>query len=129
MKIEHIALWAKNIETMREFYTKYFGATANAKYRNEAKSFESYFLHFETGARLELMQKPDIPDSINDPMKQNIGLIHIAFSTGSKENVIALTNQLKNDGYEVLDGPRTTGDGYFESTVFDPEYNRIEITV
>lgn len=129
MKIEHLALWTKDIETMRRFYTQYFGATANAKYRNEAKNFESYFLSFSSGARLELMHNPSIPDSTNDFLKQSIGCIHIAFSVGSKDEVIALTERLKKNGYEVLDGPRTTGDGYFESTVFDPEKNRIEITV
>ncbi len=128
MKIEHIALWTKNLEVMREFYTHYFGAQAGAKYRNESKDFESYFLQFDEGARIELMHMPAIPDSSNDPLKQHIGIIHIAISVGSKERVSELTRRLEDDGYEVIGHPRTTGDGYFESVVFDPERNRIEIT-
>jgi len=128
MKIEHIALWTKNIEVMREFYTGYFGGNANKKYRNDKNSFESYFLHFDNGARLELMKRPDIPENKNDPERQFIGITHIAFSVGSREKVIELTRRLKNAGYEVIKDPRTTGDGYFESTVLDPEKNIIEIT-
>jgi len=129
MKIEHIAVWTRNLETMREFYTHYFGAQADTKYKNESKDFESYFLRFEEGARIELMHMPGIPDNNNDPLKQQIGIIHIAISVGSEERVRELTHRLAADGYEVIGDPRTTGDGYFESVVFDPEKNRIEITV
>ena len=128
MKIEHIAIWTKNLEAMREFYTHYFGVEAGPKYKNVSKDFESYFLQFEDGARLELMHMPDIPNSANDPIKQHIGIIHIAISVGGKERVTELTQQLAADGYEVIGRPRTTGDGYFESVVFDPERNRVEIT-
>jgi lactoylglutathione lyase len=129
MKIEHIALWTKNIENMKSFYEQYFHARAGEKYTNHQKGFESYFLSFKRGARLELMQMSSIPDSNNDVYKQFIGLIHFAVSTGSKESVDSLTLQLKNDGYEILDGPRTTGDGYYESVILDPEGNRVEITI
>ena|SRR6056297_2575757 len=128
MKIEHIAIWTRNIETMHEFYTHYFDAKADTKYKNESKDFESYFLNFEGGARLELMHMPGIPDNNSDPLAQHIGIIHIAISVGSRERVLKLTQQLEADGYEVIGNPRTTGDGYFESVVFDPERNRIEIT-
>src|SRR6056297_734319 len=129
MKIEHVALWTRKLEAMREFYTHYFDAKAGPKYKNESKDFESYFLHFEDGARLELMHTPGIPDPNNDPLKEHIGIIHIAISVGSRERVIELTHQLESDGYDVIGNPRTTGDGYFESVVLDPERNRIEITV
>ena len=129
MKIDHIALWTKNLEKMKIFYEHYFDAKAGEKYTNPKKQFESYFLSFESGSRLELMQMPSVPDSTNDIYKQFTGFIHFAVSTGSKERVDALTSQLKNDGYEILDGPRTTGDGYYESVVLDPEGNRIEITI
>ncbi len=128
MRIEHIALWTRNLEAMREFYTHYFGARAGSKYRNESKDFESYFLHFEDGARLELMHTPEIPDPNIDPLKQHIGIIHIAISVGSRKRVTELTQQLAADGYDVIGKPRTTGDGYFESVILDPERNRIEIT-
>ena len=128
MKIEHVAMWAKDLEALRGFYQHYFGATANDKYTNPTKQFSSYFLTFGEGARLEIMQMPTVPPSQNDPYKQFMGLIHLAISVGSEEKVDALTAQLAADGYEVLDGPRRTGDGYYESVVLDPENNRIEIT-
>ena len=128
MKIEHIAIWAKDIEALKEFYIKYFGAVSNEKYINRKNVFSSYFLVFESGARLEIMQMPTIPDSVNDPYKQFTGFIHLAISVGSQDRVTSLTNELANDGYEILDGPRKTGDGYYESTVLDPEKNRLEIT-
>ena len=128
MKIEHIAIWAKDIEALKEFYIKYFGAVSNEKYINRKNVFSSYFLVFESGARLEIMQMPTIPDSVNDPYKQFTGFIHLAISVGSEDRVTSLTNELANDGYEILDGPRKTGDGYYESTILDPEKNRLEIT-
>jgi lactoylglutathione lyase len=129
MKIEHIALWVKDLEKMKAFYERYFHVKASEKYVNPEKRFESYFLSFEDGARLELMLMPSVPASTNDIYKQFTGLIHFAISTGTKERVDSLTLQLKNDGFEIIDGPRTTGDGYYESVVLDPEGNRIEITI
>ena len=129
MHIEHLAIWVKDIEAMKTFYCKYFHATANDQYINSTKQFRSYFLSFDVGPRLELMQMPSVPDSKDDVYDQFIGLIHFAISLGSKEKVDALTAQFQNDGFEVLDGPRTTGDGYYESVILDPEKNRIELTV
>ncbi|MDO6500480.1 VOC family protein [Photobacterium sanguinicancri] len=128
MKIEHIALWSKNIEALKHFYVHYFNATHNDMYVNMTKGFSSYFLTFDSGARLEIMQMDTIPANANDPYQQHTGLIHIAFSLGSDEQVDDLTKRLQQDGYKVLDGPRRTGDGYYESTVLDPENNRLEIT-
>ena len=129
MKIEHAAIWAKDIEKLKLFYETYFDASSNQKYTNDGNNFSSYFLSFSSGARLEIMQMPSVPETENDPYKQFIGFIHLAISVGSIERVDLLTSQLKSDGYEILDGPRNTGDGYYESTVLDPENNRIEITV
>ena len=128
MRIEHLAIWTKDLERLKTFYMTYFGATAGEKYENTTKQFESYFLTFESGARMELMRMPSIPETANDPIHQFLGLIHVAFSTGSEEQVDALTARLKQDGYLVLDGPRRTGDGYYESCVLDPDGNRLEIT-
>ena len=128
MKIEHIAIWCKNIEAMKAFYEKYFNAHANDKYINHGKGFSSYFLSFDSGTRLEIMEMASVPESSNNPYDQFIGYIHLAFSVGSEHGVESLTQRLQNDGYEVLDGPRKTGDGYYESVVLDPENNRIEIT-
>ena len=129
MKIEHIAIWAEDIEKLKNFYEKYFGATSNDKYTNYDKNFSSYFLSFDSGSRLEIMQMPSVPETANDPYEQFTGLIHIAISVGSVEKVDFLTSKLIQDGYEVLDGPKKTGDGYYESVVLDPEKNRVEITV
>ena len=129
MHIEHLAIWVKDLELMKDFYCNYFSATANSKYINPAKQFQSYFLSFEGGPRLELMQKPTVPATNDDIYKQFTGLIHFAVSLGSKEMVDEMTAKFKADGFEVLDGPRTTGDGYYESVILDPENNRIELTV
>lgn len=128
MYIEHLAIWVKDLESMRQFYEQYFGGTSNEKYRNDRKSFESYFLSFAKGCRLELMQRPDIPDNANDVINESMGLIHFAISLGNKEAVDTLTERLRVDGYQVVGEPRTTGDGYYESVILDPENNRIEIT-
>jgi len=128
MYIEHLALWCRDLERMRAFYELYFGAISNEKYVNTKKQFESYFLSFGQGPRLEIMQMNGIPTHSNDVYAQFMGLIHFAVSVGSEEKVNALTERLRNDGYEVVGEPRWTGDGYYESVVFDPEQNRIEIT-
>lgn len=128
MYIEHLAIWVRDLERMRNFYETYFGGIANDKYRNEAKNFTSYFLLFAGGPRLELMQMPTIPANQNDPMQQSLGLIHFAVSVGSPDAVDALTERLRSDGYAVVGEPRRTGDGYYESVLLDPEQNRIEIT-
>ncbi|CAG0926807.1 lactoylglutathione lyase [Thermoflexales bacterium] len=129
MHIEHVAIWTHDLERLRSFYETYFAGQASAKYVNARKQFESYFLTFAAGARLELMQMPTVPLSQNDVAQQFTGYIHIAFSVGSREAVEALTDRLRTDGYPILDGPRTTGDGYYESSVLDPDRNRIEITI
>ncbi len=129
MKIEHAAIWARDLETLKNFYEKYFNGRAGNKYLNEARQFSSYFIQFDADARLEIMHMPLLTYPEKAENRQYTGLAHIAFSTGSEENVRILTERLKKDGYMVVDGPRTTGDGYFESVVLDPENNRIEITV
>jgi lactoylglutathione lyase len=128
MKIDHLAIWAKDLESLKYFYQRYFDAEPGSKYHNAKKNFHSYFLRFGEGCRLELMQMPGIPLSLNDAHKQFSGLIHFAVSVGSKEKVDSLTEQLRKDGYAIVGEPRTTGDGYYESVVLDPEGNRIEIT-
>ncbi|UHO37621.1 VOC family protein [Chryseobacterium capnotolerans] len=127
MKIEHIAVWVKDLEKTRTFYQKYFGATSNEKYVNPVKNFESYFLSFDNGCRLEIMTRADIKESENFYESQQFGIIHFAFSAGSKEKVNELTEVLRNDGYTIAGEPRTTGDGYYESVILDPENNIIEI--
>lgn len=127
VRIEHIALSVKDPEAARDFFVKYFKAEANNGYRNPTTGFRSYFLTFDGGARLELTNRPETAGL--SPSPAEIGYSHIAFSVGSKEEVDRLTAVLKADGYEVIGGPRTTGDGYYESCVVGIEGNRIEITV
>ena len=127
MKIEHIGMYVNNLDAARDFFVKYLGGTSNNGYHNKNTGFRSYFLTFEDGARLEIMNKPGMID-MDKPINRT-GLIHIAFSVGSKEKVDELTEKLKIDGFEVLSGPRTTGDGYYESCIVGIEGNQIEITI
>lgn len=126
IKIEHIAMYVNNLEGAKEFFEKYFNAKSNEKYHNIKTGFQSYFLIFNGGARLEIMSKPDV--AADDKALTKTGYAHLAFCVGSRENVDNLTAQLKSDGYSVISGPRVTGDGYYESCVLGFENNLIEIT-
>jgi len=127
MKIEHIALYVNDLEKAKDFFTKYFGGKSNDVYHNKKTDFRSYFISFDDGSRLEVMTKPKLSDTEKE--LNRTGFIHLAFSVGSREKVDELTVRLNNDGYEVLSGPRTTGDGYYESCILGIENNQIEITV
>ncbi len=127
MKIEHIALYVNNLDKTKDFFVKYLNGKSNEGYHNTKTDFRSYFLSFDDGARLEIMNKPKMSDLPKDLART--GYAHIAFSVGSKEKVDILTARLKADGYEVISGPRTTGDGYYESCILTIEGNQIEITV
>ena len=127
MRIEHVALFCKDLEQMRQFFLDYFETTSNEQYHNPRTGLKTYILTFPNGgARLELMQRPDTVDA--DPSKPNIGFIHVSFAVGSKEAVDAKTIELRDAGYQVTSGPRTTGDGYYESCILGPEGIQIEIT-
>ena len=126
MKINHVALYVNDLEVAKKFFIDYFGAKANHLYHNEKKNFKSYFLSFDDGSRLEIMNKPNLVDETKNP--DRTGYAHISFSVGSKDKVDELTAKLKAVGYDVIDGPRTTGDGYYESAILDLEGNRVEIT-
>ncbi len=127
MRIEHMAMYVNDPETVRDFFVKYLGGVSNDGYHNKTTGFRSYFISFDDGARLEIMNKPQM----DDPEKtiNRTGYVHLAFSTGSRESVDGLTEQLKQDGYEVVSGPRTTGDGYYESCIIGIEGNQIELTI
>ena len=127
MKIDHIALYVNDLEAARQFFLKYLGASSSEGYHNPRTNFRSYFLSFDDGARLELMNRPGLADSPKEPART--GYAHVAFSVGNKENVDALTATLQADGYEVVSGPRTTGDSYYESCIVAIEGNQIELTV
>lgn len=127
MKIEHVAMYVNNLTEARDFFVKYLGAVSNDGYHNKNTDFRSCFLSFDDGARLEIMNKPFMEDA--EKTLTRTGFIHVAFSVGSKERVDEITAVLKADGYEVISGPRTTGDGYYESCVIGIEGNQIEITI
>ena len=126
MRIEHAALYVRDLEEARAFFERYFGAVSGPMYHNSRTDFRSYFLSFDGGARLELMTRPDLI-SREKPLTGS-GYAHLAFSLGSRDAVDHLTRRLQDDGYTVLSGPRTTGDGYYESCVLDREGNQIELT-
>ena len=129
LKIDHIAIWARDLEGLRAYYEKYFNAKSGSKYVNAAKGFSSYFLSFDSGCRLEIMQadsvlNPEVEEGLN-----YFGLTHFSISLGSKEDVDRLADSLIKDGFKLLDGPRHTGDGYYEAKFLDPEGNQLEITI
>jgi len=127
MRIEHVAIWTTDLARCKHFYTSYFGATAGPSYVNPAKGFESCFLSFGDGARLEAMTTTSLSLVELAPGVQRLGLTHLAISVGSERRVDELTQRLRDDGISVVDGPRRTGDGYYESVIIDPDGNRIEI--
>ena len=126
MKIEHVALYVDDLEAARDFFVRYLNGRSNDGYHNRTTDFRSFFISFDDGARLEIMTKPGLSDQ-EKPLNRT-GYAHIAFSVGSKERVDELTKELRFAGYEVVSGPRTTGDGYYESCVVVIEGNQIEIT-
>lgn len=129
MRIEHVAFWTEELERLVDFYEKYFGAAAGSRYLNPAKGYESRFLSFEGGARIEVMRSSTLNPLKHEPGAHRMGLAHLAIGVGSQPRVEELTGRLRQDGFKVVDGPRRTGDGYFESVVLDPDGNRIEITI
>jgi len=127
MRIDHLAIWVSDLEGVKEFYQTYFDAKAGPLYNNPNKNFTSYFLYFkDSSTRLELMHNPEIADHSE---RNKIGLAHFAISAGDEKNVNLLTNKLRKDSFRIISEPTTTGDGYYESVVLDPEGNIIEITV
>ncbi len=125
MRIDHVALWTERLEELRDFYMRYFGGRSNDKYVNPAKGFESYFIAFGDGCRLELMRRTDIHERAQQPQ---LGFCHLAFGCAERSEVLALTERLRSEGHRIVGEPRTTGDGCFESVVADPDGNLIEIT-
>ncbi|MBP1755302.1 MAG: glyoxalase [Firmicutes bacterium] len=125
MKINHFAVYTNQLELLKNFYITYFEASSNDGYHNQTSGLRTYFLSFSDGARLELMTRPGLTQ-LSHELYQT-GYIHLAFSTGSREAVDTLTTRLESDGYTVISRPRTTGDGYYESCILDPDGNLIEI--
>ena len=128
IRIDHVAMWTDDVDRLASFYAQYFGATVGDRYVNAQKGFESRFISFESGARLEVMRTTALQPARAEAGAQRMGLTHLAVSLGSEGRVDALTARLRADGFPVIDGPRRTGDGYYESVVLDPDGNRIELT-
>jgi lactoylglutathione lyase len=129
MTLDHVAIWTSQLEELKDFYMKYFRGTANEKYINKDTGFESYFLTFDSGSRLEIMQKPGIPENLNDPVdKQYQGIIHLSFAMENMDQVLQKWQEMEKEGFRILRGPRKTGDGYFEFETLDPDNNRIEVS-
>jgi lactoylglutathione lyase len=127
MRIEHVALWTEDVDRLAAFYQRYFEASVGNKYVNAAKGFESRFVSFATGARLEIMRTTLLAPVRHEAGAQRMGLTHFAVSLGSEQAVDELTDRLRHDGHPILDGPRRTGDGYYESVTLDPDGNRVEL--
>lgn len=127
MILEHVAIWTFQLELLKDFYVRFLEGKPGEKYINKTNQFESYFITFQSGARLELMCKPDIPKNLNDSIKQYSGIIHLAFSVGSMADVDRKADIFRQAGFPILKGPRKTGDGYYEFETVDPDNNRLEI--
>jgi lactoylglutathione lyase len=127
MHIEHVAIWVNDLEKMRSFYEAYLGARSGSRYENAAKRFTSYFMTFESGARLELMHRADVRETECASEGPRAGFAHVALVVGDEAAVDDLSERLRAGGYRLIDGPRRTGDGYYESVVLDPEGNRLEL--
>jgi lactoylglutathione lyase len=128
MKINHVAIWTNDLERLKEFYIKYFDVKSGSKYVSSKRGFESYFLQFDSGARIELMYLPSLLD-LEKSDSSIVGYAHIAISVDSKEKVDDITSRVQSDGYVIVSGPRYTGDGYYESVLLDPDGNQLEITI
>jgi lactoylglutathione lyase len=129
MVIDHVAIWTTQLEVMKDYYVRYFNGIVNKKYLNKENEYESYFVSFDSGSRIELMQKPGIPENLNDTVgKQYLGIIHLAFRVDNMDLVDHKLTELAGDGFKILRGPRKTGDGYWEFETLDPDNNRIEVS-
>jgi lactoylglutathione lyase len=124
MHIDHIAIWTCDLERLRDFYTRYFDCKASDRYHNPQMCFASYFLSFDSGARIEIMQRSDIQDWPKEP---RTGLAHFAILVGSREEVDRMTSWLEQDGIKIASYPRVTCDGYYESVILDPDNNKVEL--
>ena len=128
MTLDHVAIWTNQIEKLKEYYVKYFDGSSNGKYLNRERNFESYFISFGSGSRIELMQMPGVPQNLNDKIgSQHQGIIHLSFAVETMDLVDAKMKELSAAGFRILRGPRKTGDGYYEFETLDPDDNRIEV--
>jgi lactoylglutathione lyase len=127
MIIEHIPIWTEDIDKIKAYYEKYFGAKRSNLYVNETTGFKRYFLHFSSGARLELMFGPNVPTNLNDTVRQHPGLIHFAFEVNAADEVERKARELKDNGFAISRGPTITGDGYYELETLDPDADRLEV--
>ena len=129
MTLDHIAIWTCQPEELRDFYLKFFHGKSGPVYTNDRKQYRSYFVHFDGGARIEIMCRPDIPDNLNDTVSlQHKGIIHLAFGVDTMEEVENKAKEMEKAGFPILSGPRKTGDGCYEFETLDPDKNRIEVT-
>lgn len=124
MTIHHIALWTEQPERLRDFYCRYFGGIAGPLYENPKKGFRSYFVRFAGGPAIEVMARTDVKGR---PGSEVLGYCHLAFACADRQEVVERTDRFRKDGFVILGEPRTTGDGYFESVIADPDGNPVEL--
>jgi lactoylglutathione lyase len=128
MQLEHFAIWTSQLDVLKDFYEKYFGGRAGAKYVDSTGRFSSYFITFPTGAKLEIMQLPEVQPRQHDQRYPVSGYTHMAFRVNTPDEVKILTQLLCQDGFKLEKPLQWTADGFYESAVFDPDQNIVEIT-
>ncbi|MBP3413891.1 MAG: VOC family protein [Clostridia bacterium] len=126
MTISHFALYTNDLERIKNFYTRYFGGTAGVKYSNSRSGFSSYFIRFDDGISIEVMTRPSLTG--RHPSDEQCGWAHLAFKVENEDAVRALCEKLRREGVTIKSEPRTTGDGYYECVILDPDGNTVEIT-
>jgi lactoylglutathione lyase len=128
MKLEHVAIRTDRLEILKDFYVSYFDGTSNQKYVNPKTGLETYFITFDSGAKLEIMTLPGLVVNKNDPKIPYQSITHLAFSVDSMQEVDVKARQFEAAGFPIVRGPRKTGDGFYEFETLDPDGNKIEIT-
>ncbi|SWT26579.1 Lactoylglutathione lyase [Klebsiella pneumoniae] len=125
MKIAHFALWTQQLDVQARFWVDFFAASINEKYLSQTNpGFASYFVTIDDEVVIELMTKPGLQQASAD--NNHIGWAHLALSVGGAEQVDAIAQRAGAAGI-LISPPRTTGDGYYEAVIADPDGNLIEI--
>ncbi|MGI6110407.1 MAG: VOC family protein [Eubacteriaceae bacterium] len=125
MRIDHISMFATRPEEVKAFYVKYFGATPSKEFIDTESGLPSYYLTFDDGSRVEILNRPEITRMAKNHI--DLGYIRVSYMLDSREEVDKLANRLQSDGYAIIQQPKETPDGFYDCVVLDPDDNQIVI--